>query len=352
VYLPIAQLVVALSGLSQCPVSYELTNEHAFQQARQECPHDPGIYGQFASFLVAKGDFHAAKAVSEDGLKYAPGDPKLILAHGAAMLSLGQPDKALLELGELPLSAQSEFYIGLANRQLGNHSAAQKALAHAWELGYRDAYLLYAIIEEDRNAGDKPTGMRHFKLFLETFPDSAWMHLLLGDAYFDQKRNDEARREYEQAVQSKPDMMDAHYRLGYLDFLASNNVQAAKEFQTEIDINPNFADAHLFLGETLLRLGQKQNALLQFQKTLSLDPNTEMAYHRYAAVLSDANRLAEAVATLREGEKKFPDDSTFPAELARLLARLNRPEEAHQEAERARVLAAERLKKVDVTGGK
>ena len=348
----IVHLVLALSSIGECPVAHPLTNEHAFREALQDCPNDLQLYESFAAFLIARGDFQGAKTISEKGLKRAPDDPKLRLTHGAAILSLGQPDKALAELSAIPVSAQSTFYVGLAHRQLGNHAAAQKALTQAWELGYHDPYLLYSLIEEDRNAGDKPTGMQHFKLFLDTFPDSAWMHLLLGDAYFDQKRNDEARREYEQAVQSKPDMMDAHYRLGYLDFLAGNNVRAAKEFQTEIDINPNFADAHLFLGETLLRLGQKQNALMQFQRTLALDPNTEMAYHRYAAVLSDANRLPEAVATLRQGEKKFPDDSTFPAELARLLARLHLPEEAHQEAERARELAAERLKKVDVMGGK
>lgn len=350
--LAIFNLVLALLAVNLCPPSSPLTDEHAYQQALQACPNDPKTYQEFAGFLIAKGKFSMAKAVAESGLKISPADPTLLLEHGAALLSLGNAEKALAELNTIPPTAKSQFYVGLANRQLGNHPASQKALSDAWELGYHDAYLLYSLIEEDRNAGDKPTGMRHFQLFLQTFPDSAWMHLLLGDAYFDQKRNEEARQEYQQAVSRKPDMMDAHYRLGYLDFLAANNTQAAQEFRTEIAINPNHADAHLFLGETLLRLGQKQNALAQFQKTLELDPNTELAYHRFAGVLADMNRLEQAVSTLRQGEKKFPEDSTFPAELARLLARLNRTSEAHQEAERARQLAAESLKKVDVMGAK
>ena len=89
---------------------------------------------------------------------------------------------------------------------------------------------------------------------------------------------------------------------------------------------------------------------MHFRRTLALDPGSEMAYHRFAAVLTGINQLDEAADTLRRGEKHFPKDSTFPAELARVLTRLNRPDEAHREAERARVLAAERLRKLDVTG--
>ena len=188
----------------------------------------------------------------------APGDPTLILQKGAALLSMGHARKVAGGIAEIPATDKSRFYMGMAYRHLGNHPAAQKALMDAWRLGYHDPYLLYSLIQEDRSVGDKATGMQHFQLFTQTFPDMAWMHLLLGDAYFDQKAEEDARREYLEAVRIKPDLMDAHYRLGYMDFQRGRNVQAEKEFQTEVALNPDFADAHLFLGETLLRLGGKR----------------------------------------------------------------------------------------------
>lgn len=322
----------------------------SYEQALSACPKRPELYAEFGSFLIAHREFTRATRWLEKGLHIAPNDSTMILQLGAARLSAGEAEKALEELQSIPATDKSQFYIGMAYRRLGNHAAAQKGLINAWELGYHDPYLLYSLIEEDRAVGDKPTGMLHFKLFTETFPDSAWMHLLLGDAYFDQKANEEARREYQEAAKIDPGLIDAHYRLGYLDFQKGDNTPALKEFQAEVELNPDFADAHLFLGETLLRLGRKADALSHFKRTLELDPTSEMGYHRYAAVLIEMNHLNEAAATLRNGEKQFPADSTFPAELARVLSRLNRVEEAHQAAERARVLAAERLKKLDVTG--
>ena len=363
--LPILSLVLALATPSPCELSKTFTDshsrattqslsspdrEHAYQEAIEACPDNPKLYAEFASFLIANAEFSSAKAWLDKGLKLAPNDPALILENGAVLLSLGQAERSVAELRKIPATDKSLFYMGMAYRHLRDHAAARKAFADAWQLGYHDPYVLYALVEEDRALGDKPSGMQDFQLFLKSFPDSAWMHLLLGDAYFDQKADEDARREYQAAVKMNPDLVDAHYRLGYLEFQAGENTDAAKQFQREVELNPSFGDAHLFLGETLLRLGQKQEALVHFRKTLELDPNSEMVYHRFAAVLTDMDRLDEAAATLSQGEKTFPNDPTFPAELARLLTRLNRMDEAHRQAERARVLSAERLKKQDVTG--
>lgn len=365
VSLPVISLALALSAAPPCQVSPAFTDsymratkeglapsdrERAYQQALQACPADANLYGQFVAFLIANREFSSAKEWLDKGLKFAPDDPTLIMQNGAVLLSLGQAEKSVTELQRIPPTDKSKFYMGMAYRHLRNHAAARQAFSDAWQLGYHDPYLLYSLIEEDRALGDKPSGMQHFQLFLQTFPDSAWMHLLLGDAYFDQKADEDARREYQQAVKLNPNLIDAHYRLGYLEFQAGDNLGAAQQFQKEVELNPGFADAHLFLGETLLRLGQKQDALAHFRKTLALDPNSEMVYHRFAAVLTEMDRLDEAAGTLSQGEKIFPADPTFPAELARLLTRLNRMDEAHEEAERARVLSAARLKKQDVTG--
>jgi tetratricopeptide (TPR) repeat protein len=69
------------------------------------------------------------------------------------------------------------------------------------------------------------------------------------------------------------------------------------------------------------------------------DPNYILAYNELATAQKEAGKLEDAVRTLSTGEKRFPKEAAFPAQLAGLLTRLGRPEEAKKEAERATLLS-------------
>jgi tetratricopeptide (TPR) repeat protein len=312
------------------------------------CPSDPKLYAEIGSFLIANRQFSSALKWVDEGLKVAPADPDLMLQSGAALLSLGRAEEALAVLQKVSPTGKSEFYKAMAYEHLRNHVAARDALSSAWQLGYDDPYVLYSLIKEDHELGDKLAGMQQFQLLLQRFPNSAWMHLLWGEAYSVKGHDDDARREYRQAAKIDPNLLEAHYRLGYLAFKVGDDKQAATEFGKELDLNPNFADAHLFLGETLLRLGRTQEALKHLQKAVDLDRSSNLAYHRLAAVLTQTHQLSEAAATLRRGEKRFPDDPMFPAQLAAVLRRLDRTGEASQAAQRARELFARQHKQQSI----
>jgi tetratricopeptide (TPR) repeat protein len=356
---PILIICLALSGAPRCQESSTFVMNHnraakqtlpllerkqAYEQALRTCPNDPKLYAEIGSFLIASREFSSALKWVDKGLTVAPTDPELMLQSGAALLSLGRAEESLVVLRNVPPTGKSQFYRGMAYRALSDHVAARDALSKAWQLGYQDPYVLYSLIEEDHALGDKLAGMQHFQLFLQRFPSSAWMHLLLGDAYSVKGHDDDARREYRQAAKINPDLLEAHYRLGYLAFKAGDDKQAVTEFSKELGLDPNFADAHLFLGETLLRLGRTQAALKHLQKAVELNGSSDLAYHRLAAVLTQTHQLSEAAETLRRGEKKFPNDPMFPAQMATLLRRLGRAEEASQAAERARELYARKLR--------
>jgi tetratricopeptide (TPR) repeat protein len=356
---PILIICLALSAAPRCQESSTFVINHnraaeqtlpllerkqAYEQLLRTCPNDPKLYVEIDSFLIANHEFSSALKWVDKGLTVAPTDPDLMLQRGAALLSLGRAEEALAMLQRVPPTGKSQFYRGMAYGHLRNHAAARKALADAWRLGYEDPYLLYSLVEEDHALGDKATGMHDFQLLLQRFPNSAWIHLLLGEAYSVKGHDNDARREYRLAANVNPDLQEAHYRLGYLAFNAGDNQQAVTEFGKELDLNPTFADAHLFLGETLLRLGRTQEALKHLRKAVELNGSSDLAYHRLAAVLTQTHRLSDAAETLRQGEKKFPTDPMFPAQMATLLRRLGRTEEASQAAERARELYARKLR--------
>jgi tetratricopeptide (TPR) repeat protein len=322
--------------------------EQSYQSVLTVCPHEIRLYAEYGDFLLSQKDFSQALAWIDKGLKLAPAAPDLRLKKVEALLPLGRAHDALETLRTLPPNAQSAFYRGLAQRILQDHADARDAFRSAWQLGYRDPYVLYSLVQEDYALGDKAGGLEDFQLLLQKFPDSAWVHQLLGDAYFSKDKNDDARREYRQALAIKNDLLNVNFRLGYMAFQEGDGVSAAKYFRREVALNPGYADARVFLAETLLGLDRKEDALVQLRTALTLDPGSELVYRRLATALTETHQPQEAVAILRKAEARFPQDPAFPAQLSRLLTTLHDTRSAEKEASRARKLTVEQHRKQEI----
>ena len=272
------------------------------------------------------------------GSDAASSDVRLRLRHAIALHGLGKHEASLKILEALPASGESRFYMGLDYRSLGDHKSAQKYLAEARDLGLRDPYALYSLIEEDHEIGDKAAGLQHFRLFLTDFPGSPWLHVLYANAYVQKHKDAEARKEYQAALRLKPDLPAVNFRLGFLLYQDGDYTSAAEYFRKELSLNPAYSDPNLFLGQTLRNLGREQEAIVHLRKAIALDTRSELAYKALVAALGEKGDLGGAVEILRIAEKEFPADPSFPAQLASVLTKLNREEEALREMEKFRVL--------------
>jgi tetratricopeptide (TPR) repeat protein len=309
-----------------------------YEHLIQNNPSDISLYADYASLLIANHDYEPALKWIAKGLSGAPSDTSLRIRQAIALHALNKYEASLRILGALPASGESRFYMGLAYRSLGDHKSAQKYLTEARDLGLRDPYALYSLIEEDHALGDKATGLQHFESFLAEFPGSPWLHVLYANAYV-QKHNDaEARKEYQEALRLKPDLPAVNFRLGFLLYNDGEYVPAAECFRKELALNPAYSDANLFLGQTLRNLGRQREAIVHLRKAVALDTRSGLAYKALVAALGETGDLEGAVEILRIAENKFPADPSFPAQLASILTRLNREEEALKEMEKFRVL--------------
>ena len=206
------------------------------------------------SLLMKHGAVGDALDWIDHGLRLAPENTDLRFSLGVALESAGRAAEALEVLGQLPANAKTEFYIGMAHRLLGNHETARRALLKAFASGYQDPYVLYAVIEQDRNLGDEKAGLEHFQLLDQRFPSSPWLHLLLGDAYLTRNQDVEAEGEYREALKQSPSLPVVHSKLGFLEFTRANYTEAADFFRQEIELDPEFAESYLYLGLCLRRL--------------------------------------------------------------------------------------------------
>ena len=139
-----------------------------------------------------------------------------------------------------------------------------------------------------------------------------------------------------------------NFRLGYLLYKDGEYASAADYFQKEVKLNPSYADANMFLGQSLHNLGQEDEAIKYLRKAIALDGRWAIAYRALVAALGSKGDLEGAVEVLRQAEAQFPDDPGFPAQLASLLTRLNRTDEALREQERFRALQSANASKESV----
>jgi tetratricopeptide (TPR) repeat protein len=111
-------------------------------------------------------------------------------------------------------------------------------------------------------------------------PNTIEAHTILGVAYENLGRHQEAIESYKQAIRIKPDYAKAHYGLGLV--YASPDLcrwqEAIEALKQAIRIKPDYVEAHFFLGVTYLMTGDKGSALEEYKilKTLDVDKANEL----------------------------------------------------------------------------
>jgi hypothetical protein len=103
-------------------------------------------------------DWAGALQWIQRGVNALPKDPDLTGDLAVALLSAGRPEEALRALNGAQSTAGIEFCRGLAYRALRDDRAAQQSVSKAFEMGYEDPYVLFALIEQDHVLGDKRRG--------------------------------------------------------------------------------------------------------------------------------------------------------------------------------------------------
>lgn len=342
-------LLVPLAAFAQCPSAenssvqkliQEGSDTHRpyperkrdFEKALRSCRQSTLAYRDLSALLRQHKDLVGALQWLQRGMKAVPNDPDLTGDLAAALLSVDRPEEAVRALAGLQSTARVEFYRGLAYRALRDDHAAQQSLSRAFEMGYEDPYALYTLIEEEHLLGNQEAGLQHFTVFSERFPESPWLHVLLGNAYASRHDVTNAKTEYQQAEQRDPNLPSVHYALGRLAFDSADYPTALKDFRKEIELSPGFGEAYLYLGATLQREKETASALPFFAKAVEHDPNFALAYTQLASAQIELRNFQDALHTLQAAKAHFPNDAAIPAQLSKLLDRLGRQQDAKEEA--------------------
>ena len=158
-------------------------------------------------------------------------------------------------------------------------------------------------------------------------PQEALPHFEIGYAYSELKRNEDAAKEYRQALGLDPSLAAAHLNLGLL-LMESDPAAALESFRRAETLQPDQGQPHYLAGRALERAGKTPEALDEYRTAVQLTPKDLPMRFALARALSAAGRDADAEAQFREALALPGDTGPIQLGLAELLVQEKKPAEA------------------------
>ena len=153
------------------------------------------------------------------------------LVYGPA-LDLGRP-VAAAEVRQRRGRLSIELPVESRDERLGDIVDDRNAARRA---GKTEPEVVYLLVKAYRNAGQPEAGIRAFSELASTFPESAFVHQLLGEAYELTENPEAAENEFRRAIEKAPEQPELHFALGYFCWKQRRYGEARAYFERELRI--------------------------------------------------------------------------------------------------------------------
>lgn len=220
----------------------------------------------------------------------------------------------------------------------------------------QDAMVVGAEAPTAADAGDPEAWMAHgWALFgarrfgeavgaaqqaAELAPDDANPHQLMGRAYLDDDRVDQACEAFQRAIKLDGAYVEPYVSLGVLHFWRTGDYGAALDsFEHALALDPDHPWARAQMGMTFAYMGRAAEAIASLAETVHLQPDNERALENLAMVHLAQGRYDEAIATCRLYVTVNPEVNDPHRIMGYALGQLGRYEEAITALGRAVVLS-------------
>nr|NJM02513.1 tetratricopeptide repeat protein [Desulfobacula sp.] len=158
--------------------------------------------------------------------------------------------------------------------------------------------------------------------------DDVAKHLEAAGKYFAAKEFENAKIEFQNAIQLDPQNDTAHFELGETYVHLQDPVKAAASFSQAVTANPDNIKARLRMGQILLLAKETKQARDAVNEILEKQPENVEAMHLLSSIQIQERNLPLAVKTLEKAIAMAPSDARTYLFLAHLLYAMNRLDEA------------------------
>lgn len=186
------------------------------------------------------------------------------------------------------LYAAYRLYTDLATRSLSELVQSDPDSAEVHEV------LGEALASHD----DYPGAIAQYRKALEIAPRLAGAHYQLGLMILSNSQTvaalQEAGQQFNQSLIEDPTDAHSEYMLGEVEWLQLKPKRALQYYVRALKLQPDLVDAHIAAGKALTRLGEPAQALAQLQDAVRLDPRNEVAHYRLAQAYRRLDRTLDA----------------------------------------------------------
>jgi choline-sulfatase len=204
-----------------------------------------------------------------------------------------------------------------------------------------DMYLIpFLLGEAALKASDWKAAQESLERSLKINPTFDQAMTALARALHEQKKDDEARKWVDKAIEVNPKNLKAWYQKGWMTMTQDPDAAMA-DFQQALAIQPSFAMAHRDLGMLMLQRASYAEAASHLEQAAALGLNHPKLFNFLGIAYSRTGRYKDAVRVYTEALGKEPDFAEAHLNLSYAYEKLNHPREARAEFERACKLSAE-----------
>ncbi len=326
--------------------------EKELRLARQAGVPDQKVLPYLAEALLKEGKLDELLALDGNGLS-AEGQARLMAAQGQAMLARGKKEDARKLINQaleiFPTSVQAQTakarllasdnqldeaitllkttltkhpdyadgwsLLGELEQTAGRHQAAVRAFSKAIELkvnNFRERFsravnlVMLKKLEEARKDLDA---------IRRVAPKNSAVAYIQGLIDLGEKKMDDAKVQFEQAILAKNVPAMAFYLLGAIN-LAQGHVEQAQSYAEQFLARvPGSIEGRKLAAQADLQLRQPEKAEMRLKAVIEANPNDTEAADLLATALIKMGRIDEATQLLEKVAKAIPDSAEAKARL-------------------------------------
>ncbi len=309
--------------------------EAAWRNLTRTSPKDYRYWTSLGACLAHQNRFPEGIDDYKKALAISPHDGQTNFNLGLAYFKLGHLEHAVvpLKMAETALpqaQGQISVLLGMSYYGTGKYKDAIPYLEAAQRDKADNAELQLVLAKAYLLAKDFDKAKLQFQAMLGHDPDSAQVHILLGEAYDGLGKQEDALQEFRAAAKSGA-APDAHFGVGYLLWRDKHYGEATEEFRRELALNPKHHAALAYLGDSLLKLGDQPGAEKAIQESIAVKDNLWITHYDLGTMAADRKDYTLAIEQYKHAlaaNNKRPD---IHYHLAQAYKATNRNAEAQVE---------------------
>jgi len=237
-----------------------------------------------------------------------------------------------------PSSVEAKQLLGLSYFTVGDYARASTLLTDVVSRKSGDTGLYFTLAISLARQGKTEQADAVVRQMLTLGGDTPQLHVLMGQAYYEQNDTARALEELKAALALDPRLRLAHYYSGLIQIRAGRMDDAAREFESELALNPSDVQSKYHLGFALLASQQTERGIKLLREVVQLQPDFGDARYELGKALLQAGSVNEAVENLEAASKLEPDKSHVHYQLGRAYLAAGRKAEGESQLELSRQL--------------